>query len=148
MAFQDFTDPDPACQSPPSPMRPYDDLGHGTHVAATMAGTGEGNARFRGIAPGAALVVLKVFDCHNSTATSVIDAALDWAITNRGRRGRPLEDCRHGGAQVTPPDRSGTVGPGRGRGRAARRCERAPPGPRGRRRGRPLSLKQRAPPRR
>ncbi|HEY7136442.1 MAG TPA: S8 family serine peptidase [Acidimicrobiia bacterium] len=83
LAFQDFTDRDPACPAPPSPMRSYDDLGHGTHVAATMAGTGEGNARYRGIAPGAALVVLKVFDCNSSTATSVIDAALDWAISNK-----------------------------------------------------------------
>ena len=42
---------------------PYDDYGHGTHVAGIIAGNGydSGGAR-RGIAPGAHLVVLKVLD--------------------------------------------------------------------------------------
>lgn len=62
---------------------PYDDNGHGTHVAATIAGTGEGNPAYIGVAPGAALIGLKVLDAAGSGYTSDIDAAIDWAIQNK-----------------------------------------------------------------
>ena len=40
---------------------PYDDCGHGTHVAGIAAGDGSmSQGRFRGVAPGCSLVVLKV----------------------------------------------------------------------------------------
>src|SRR5205085_8503218 len=41
---------------------PYDDNYHGTHVASIAAGTGRGDPRYRGVAPGAALVGVKVLD--------------------------------------------------------------------------------------
>ena len=62
---------------------PYDDNGHGTHVAGIAAGTGDANVSHRGVAPGAALVGLKVLDSAGSGLMSRVDAAIDWAVTNK-----------------------------------------------------------------
>ncbi len=62
---------------------PYDDNGHGTHVSGIIAGTGEGNSSYRGVAPGAALIGLKVLNASGSGSTSNIIAAVDWCITYR-----------------------------------------------------------------
>ncbi len=62
---------------------PYDDNGHGTHVAATVAGTGEGNANYKGVAPGAALIGLKVLDSNGDGTMSNVTAAIDWAVANK-----------------------------------------------------------------
>ena len=44
-------------------QQPYDDNGHGTHVAGMIAGSGTASAgRYQGVAPGAQLVCLKVLD--------------------------------------------------------------------------------------
>jgi serine protease AprX len=65
---------------------PYDDYGHGTHVAGIIAGMGsnrtDGPSR-RGIAPGAHLVVLKALDIGGNGYTSNVIAAIDYAIANR-----------------------------------------------------------------
>jgi len=59
---------------------PYDDYstGHGTHVAGTIAGTGAGGIK-TGVAPGANLIVVKVFDSAGSTYTSTVMAGFQWA---------------------------------------------------------------------
>ncbi|MFZ5968575.1 MAG: S8 family serine peptidase [Bacillota bacterium] len=62
---------------------PYDDNGHGTHVAATIAGEGEGNSAYTGVAKGAALVGLKVLDRRGSGSMSDVTAAIDWCVTNK-----------------------------------------------------------------
>ncbi len=62
---------------------PYDDNGHGTHVAATIAGTGEGNSSYKGVAPGAALIGLKVLNSAGSGTMSNVTAAIDWAVANK-----------------------------------------------------------------
>jgi serine protease AprX len=63
---------------------PYDDYGHGTHVAGIIAGSGydSGGAR-RGIAPGASLVVLKVLDRAGDGYISNVIAAIEYAIQKR-----------------------------------------------------------------
>jgi serine protease AprX len=61
----------------------YDDHGHGTHVAGIVAGTGAANSAYMGVAPGAALVGLKVLDSRGSGSLSNVTAAVDWAVTNR-----------------------------------------------------------------
>ncbi len=63
---------------------PYDDYGHGTHVAGIIAGNGYDSAGLRaGIAPDAHLVGLKVLDANGRGVISNVIAALEWAVTNR-----------------------------------------------------------------
>lgn len=62
---------------------PYDDNGHGTHVAGIVAGTGAGNPAYKGVAPGAALIGLKVLDSGGSGSLSNVTAAVDWAVANK-----------------------------------------------------------------
>jgi serine protease AprX len=63
---------------------PYDDFGHGTHVAGIIAGNGYDASGWRaGIAPDAHLVSLKVLDGNGRGVISNVIAALDWAVTNR-----------------------------------------------------------------
>ncbi len=63
---------------------PYDDYGHGTHVAGIIAGNGfdSGGAR-TGIAPGATLLVLKVLDASGRGRISDVIAALDYVVAHR-----------------------------------------------------------------
>jgi subtilisin family serine protease len=57
-----------------------DGHGHGTHVAATIAGTGAGSGgRHRGVAPGAKLLVGKVLSNEGSGGESEIIAGMEWA---------------------------------------------------------------------
>jgi subtilisin family serine protease len=63
---------------------PYDDYGHGTHVAGIIAGSGyDSGGRRRGIAPGATLLVEKVLDAAGQGYISNVIAAIDYAIANR-----------------------------------------------------------------
>jgi serine protease AprX len=63
---------------------PYDDEGHGSHVAGIIAGNGhDSNGQKAGIAPDASLSVLKVLDAHGKGTVSNIIAALDWVLANR-----------------------------------------------------------------
>jgi serine protease AprX len=62
---------------------PYDDNGHGTHVSGIVAGTGEGNSAYKGVAPGAALVGIKVLNGQGSGSMSTVDAGINWAIQNK-----------------------------------------------------------------
>ena len=57
-----------------------DHYGHGTHVAATIAGTGAaaGGAR-KGVAPGARLIVGKVLDDFGDGTDSQVIAGMEWA---------------------------------------------------------------------
>ena len=67
-----------------SQTAPYDDYGHGTHVAGIIAGSGrDSDGARRGIAPGAHLVVLKALDVSGNGYTSNVIAAIDYAIANR-----------------------------------------------------------------
>ncbi|MFC8297939.1 S8 family serine peptidase [Micromonospora orduensis] len=57
-----------------------DGHGHGTHVAATIAGSGAASAGLRkGVAPGARLLVGKVLDDGGSGSSSAIIAGMEWA---------------------------------------------------------------------
>jgi serine protease AprX len=62
---------------------PYDDNGHGSHVAGIILGNGyDSNGEKSGMAPGASLVSLKVLDAFGKGTISNIIAALDWIVTN------------------------------------------------------------------
>ncbi|MCC5575533.1 S8 family serine peptidase [Microtetraspora sp. AC03309] len=59
-----------------------DGHGHGTHVAATVAGSGAASGGSRkGVAPGARLVIGKVLGDSGSGSSSDIIAGMEWATT-------------------------------------------------------------------
>ncbi|MEM9643764.1 MAG: S8 family serine peptidase, partial [Planctomycetota bacterium] len=69
---------------------PYDDgpAGyHGTHVAGLLAGDGE---QFVGVAPGADLVALRVFDDQGSGQLEWIESALQWVHENQNEFESPI----------------------------------------------------------
>jgi serine protease AprX len=66
---------------------PYDDNGHGTHCAGIAAGTGEGNSSYKGVAPGAALVGVKVLNSLGSGTTTNIINGVNWMISNKSTYG-------------------------------------------------------------
>jgi serine protease AprX len=62
---------------------PYDDNGHGTHVAGTIAGNGyDSYGKQAGIAPHASIVALKVLDAEGRGTIGHLIAALDWVAAN------------------------------------------------------------------
>jgi serine protease AprX len=64
---------------------PYDDHGHGTHVASIAVGDGVGGpqaARFGGVAPEAGLWAGKVLDGQGSGTEGDIVAGVDWCATD------------------------------------------------------------------
>ena len=66
--------------------QPYDDNGHGTHVAGIIAGNGyDSGGRKAGAAPDASLVALKVLDANGNGTVSNIIAALDWVLANHAK---------------------------------------------------------------
>jgi serine protease AprX len=68
---------------------PFDDYGHGTHVAGTIAGSGalSSGREYRGLSPSVHLVVLKVLDANGAGFTSDVIRAVDFAVANRDRLG-------------------------------------------------------------
>jgi len=66
---------------------PYDDHGHGSHCAGIAAGSGDGNPAYRGVAPGAALVGVKVLDYEGSGYTSEVISGVNWMIANKATYG-------------------------------------------------------------
>ena len=82
-AFYDFTNGQTKSTSA------FDDYGHGTHVAGTIAGSGalSTNKAYRGLAPNVQLVVLKVLDANGAGYTSDVVRALDFATANKSKFG-------------------------------------------------------------
>jgi serine protease AprX len=63
--------------------QPYDDHGHGTHVAGIAAGAGVANPAMRGVAPGAALVGVKVLAADGSAEVSRVVAGVEWVLEHK-----------------------------------------------------------------
>lgn len=65
---------------------PYDDNGHGTHVAGIIAGNGAGSfGKYGGMAPEANLAVIKVLDKNGNGSLSAIIEGIDWCIRNKAK---------------------------------------------------------------
>jgi len=63
---------------------PYDDYGHGTHVAGIIAGNGtKSNGQYKGVAPEANLVGVKVLDSTGGGRVSDVIAGIQWVVQNK-----------------------------------------------------------------
>lgn len=82
-------------------LEPYDDNGHGTHVASIAAGAVVNGVG--GVAPEAALVVCKVLkqqpDGRASGSSFGIAAAVDWCVENKERYGIDIINMSLGGSE-------------------------------------------------
>ncbi len=77
IAFKDFVG---------NKSTPYDDDGHGTHVAGTIAGNGfASKGKYMGIAPDANIVGIKVLNQDGSGNISDVIAGIQWAIQNKDK---------------------------------------------------------------
>lgn len=66
----------------------YDDNGHGTHVCGILCGSGGlSEGKYRGMAPGAGLVVGKVLDEKGDGSTESMLEGLDWILQVREKYG-------------------------------------------------------------
>ena len=63
---------------------PYDDSGHGTHVAGIIGGNGTAsNGRFKGIAPMSQIISVKVLDSYGNGKIGNVIKGTDWIIDNK-----------------------------------------------------------------
>lgn len=75
IAFKDFVN---------NKDEPYDDNGHGSHVAGIIGGNGySSKGKYKGVAPACNLIVLKVLDEKGDGNISDVLAGLQWVIDNR-----------------------------------------------------------------
>ena len=80
-----------------------DEYGHGTHLAGVIAGDGSASGgKWRGVAPGANLVSVKVAGPDGSTDVSVVIAALQWVVTHRAQYGIKVLNIAFGTDSVQP----------------------------------------------
>lgn len=75
----DAASPDVLLRIPKPDPNPLDEAGHGTHVAGTVAGIGDGVTSYDGVAPEAQLYALKVFGAEGSTDDAIVIASLEFA---------------------------------------------------------------------
>ena len=89
---------------------PYDDYGHGTHVASIAAGTGDGEpaGKYVGVAPGAYLVVVKVLGSNGGGNEEDELAGLRWAIDNSERYSIDIISCSWGHPKEKTGQNNGT----------------------------------------
>ena len=77
IAFKDFVNKKGA---------PYDDNGHGTFVAGIAAGNGYASqGKYKGIAPQANIIGVKVMDARGDGSTSDIVAGMQWVVDNAAK---------------------------------------------------------------
>jgi len=80
-----------------------DEYGHGTHLAGVIAGNGAASGgKWRGVAPGAQIVSVKVAGPDGSTDVSVVIAALQWVVTHRAQYGIKVLNLSFGTDSVQP----------------------------------------------
>lgn len=75
LAFKDFIN---------NKSKPYDDNGHGTHVAGIAGGSGiNSNGKYRGIAPDCNFIGVKVLNNEGKGNASDVLAGLQWVMDNK-----------------------------------------------------------------
>ncbi len=92
-AFKDVTS---------SKTAPYDDNGHGTHCAGDAAGNGAAsNGKYKGLAPEAELVGVKVLTKTGSGSLSGVMEGVQWCIDNKDRYNINIITMSLGSSAVT-----------------------------------------------
>ncbi|HHW67603.1 S8 family peptidase [Defluviitalea raffinosedens] len=87
--------------------KPYDDNGHGTHVAGIIGGDGtKSNGQYKGIAPACNLIGIKILDEKGNGSTSNVLAGIQWMIDNKDRY-----NIRVANLSIGSPDREGENDP-------------------------------------
>jgi serine protease AprX len=100
-AFYDFTQLN--ADGTPSTPAPYDDLGHGTHVAGLIASAGAPPSyMFQGVAPNANLIVVKVLDNQGASTTSRVIAAIEFIVKNQRTLGVQIINLSMGHPVTAP----------------------------------------------
>ena len=74
---------DPVNNPTKTEVDPYDDQGHGSHVAGIAAGTGAPNFEHVGIAPQANLIGVKILDAGGSGSFETVMAGMKWVVENQ-----------------------------------------------------------------
>ncbi len=69
---------------PQPDSNPIDEAGHGTHVAGTVAGVGDGENTYDGVAPDAKLHAIKVFGKDGGTFDAIVIAGFEYALDPNG----------------------------------------------------------------
>lgn len=80
----------------------YDDQGHGTHCAGIAAGSGTVNEKFKGAAPEASIVGVKVLDRNGSGSFSDVIKGIQWAVDNKDELGIDVISMSLGGSVYQP----------------------------------------------
>ncbi len=84
----------------------YDDNGHGTHVCGILCGNGSlSGGKYRGVAPGANLVVGKVLDKKGDGRTEAMLAGMDWVLKMRDQYRIRILNISVGIGSMEEPDR-------------------------------------------
>ena len=91
---------------------PYDDAGHGTFVAGLIAGDGSASLpldqggyaemQFRGVAPAADIIGLKVLDATGQGRASAVMSAVLWAVAHRHQYNIRVLNLSIGGNVAAP----------------------------------------------
>lgn len=80
----DSSSPDFFRHIPRPDENPFDEGGHGTHVAGTIAGIGDGIESYDGISKDADLYAIKVFGAGGTTSDTIVIAGLEYAVDPNG----------------------------------------------------------------
>ncbi|MFQ9389101.1 MAG: S8 family serine peptidase [Coprococcus sp.] len=65
---------------------PYDDNGHGTHIAGIISGNGYlSKGRYMGMAPKSHLIILKILDHHGNGTAETVCRAIEWTVRHQAR---------------------------------------------------------------
>src|SRR3954468_5005618 len=79
--------PDLSLDNPSLQPANHDGFGHGTHMAGIIAGNDGTSTGFKGVAPGAKLLSVKVGAYDGAVDVSQVIAGIDWVVQHRNDNG-------------------------------------------------------------
>jgi serine protease AprX len=83
--------PDLSFESQSASYQHLDTFGHGTHMAGIIGGRDSSGTAFKGVAPGAHIVNVKVGDREGAVDVSQVIAAIDWVVQHRNDPGMNIK---------------------------------------------------------